>query len=345
MNCNYNYASDNGACLYLIGLSKIVADSSTFSNNQASNTASAVYFLGTDASTFTSCTFSSNYAMAGNTISLLFAPTTLNSITMTNNIADADSTGIFITFSVITISYSTFNTTRFPNSETSALAAANNAKVTGCFISISAGATVTITNSNFENGYAINGGFIYLAGNSNLTISGSKFTSGASMSNGGAIYASSFNSVTILGTSFKSCASGSDGSVFYFNSGITSVSSSSFTLIYNPSAIYLLGGTFTGSQITMTNSDTSNTQMNSNYYGSGMYVSNMNYFSLSSSSFTTLNYAGNGGAIYISDTTALRTSYTTSPIYTLTSCTFTSNSAYFGGALYIDYTKYTSIVS
>ena len=95
----------------------------------------------------------------------------------------------------------------------------------------------------------------------------------------------------------------------------------------------------------MINSDTSNTQMNSNYYGSGMYVSNMDSFSLSSSSFTSLNYAGNGGVIYISDTTASRTSYTTSPIYTLTSCTFTSNSAYFGGALYIDYTKYTSIVS
>ena len=165
------------------------------------------------------------------------------------------------------------------------------------------------------------------------------------MSNGGAIYASNFNHVIISDTSFSSCASGSDGSVFYFNSGITSVSSSSFTLIYSPSAIYLLGGTFTGSQITMTNSDTSNNEINSNYYGSGMYVSNMNYFSLSCSSFTSLNYSGYGGAIYISDTLILRTSYTTSPIYTLTSCTFISNSAYFGGALYIDYTKYTSIVS
>ena len=102
VSCNYNYASDSGACLYLIELSKITADTSTFSNNQASKTASAVYFLGTDASSFTSWTFSNNYAMSGNTISLFFAPTTLISIIVTNNIAEASSTGLFIIFSVVT---------------------------------------------------------------------------------------------------------------------------------------------------------------------------------------------------------------------------------------------------
>ena len=83
---NYNYASNSGGCLNLFGFSKIIADSSTFSNNQVSYTASAVYFLGTDESSFTSCTFSNNYAISGNTMSLLFSPTTLSSITMTNNI-------------------------------------------------------------------------------------------------------------------------------------------------------------------------------------------------------------------------------------------------------------------
>ena len=342
---NYNYVSDSGGWLYLIGSSKIVADTSTFSNNKASNTASAVYFLGTDTSTFATCTFSSNYAISGNTLSLLFAPTTFTSITISNNLADADSSGIFITFSIVTISSSTFNTTSFPNSETSSFAAADSAKTTGWYISISAGASVTVSNSNFENGYAINGGFIYMAGNSDLTISGSTFKSGSSKSNGGSIYASSFNKITISSSSFTNSASEADGSVFYFNSGTTSITSIIFSLTYNPSAIYLLGGTFAGNQITMTNSIATNTQMNSNYYGSGIFASNMNSFSLSSSTFTSLNYAGYGGAIYISDTSSSRTSYATNPTYSINSWTFTSNSAYYGGAVYVDYVKYASFTS
>ena len=130
---NYNYVSDSGGWLYLIGSSKIVADTCTFTNNQASNTASAVYFLGTDTSTFTTCTFTSNYAVSGNTLSLLFAPTTFTSITVLNNLADADSSGLFINFSTVTISSSTFNTTSFPNSETSSFSAADSAKITGWY--------------------------------------------------------------------------------------------------------------------------------------------------------------------------------------------------------------------
>ena len=117
-----------------------------------------------------------------------------------------------------------------------------------------------------------------MAGNSDLTISGSTFKSGSSKSNGGSIYASSFNKITISSSSFTNSASEADGSVFYFNSGTTSITSIIFSLTYNPSAIYLLGGTFAGNQITMTNSIATNTQMNSNYYGSGIFASNMNSF-------------------------------------------------------------------
>mmetsp|Transcript_42050 Transcript_42050/g.48769 ORF Transcript_42050/g.48769 Transcript_42050/m.48769 type:complete len:204 (-) Transcript_42050:2298-2909(-) len=131
VNCSYNYVTESGGCLNLIGSSKIAISSSTFTYNNAEQTSSAIYFLGTDPSSIQSSSFSNNYAKEGNTISLLFAPTTLTSITILNNKADADSAGVFINFSTVVITLSTFNTTIFPNSEATVKLAAEATRVTG----------------------------------------------------------------------------------------------------------------------------------------------------------------------------------------------------------------------
>ena len=170
-----NYAINGGAMM-------VDSKSSTFnligvncSNNFVTNTGSALYIIGTSSSSVSYSVFSFNTALEGNTISLLFSPTILTGITFKNNNANAESTGIFINFSVVLIQNCLFNTTIFPNGQSSLKNAAISSNLFGWFISISAGANVTIQNSTFQNGYAIYGGFIYIAGNSQIFISNSSF--------------------------------------------------------------------------------------------------------------------------------------------------------------------------
>ena len=62
----------------------------------------------------TDCTFSENVAEVGNTISFLFADTTLENTTMQNNECSVDSCNIFVSFSTVSIVDSTMTTTSVP---------------------------------------------------------------------------------------------------------------------------------------------------------------------------------------------------------------------------------------
>ena len=100
---------------------------------------------------------------------------------------------------------------------------------------------------------------------------------------------------------------------------------------------------FTVFQISITNIDSSSKIKDAKIYGTGIYATNMNSFSLASSNFTNINYGGNGGAIYLSDTTKTRKSIPDSASCTISSCYFVGNSGYNGGAIFIENIDYSII--
>lgn len=154
-----------------------------------------MYLLGTQESSITSSTFQGNDATEGNTITLLFADALISNIVIKDNTAMIQSTGIFITFSKVTVSDSTFRTDAYPNGAKTAKEVLFDKSLTGGFTCISAGSTVTFTRCSFVNGYAISGGSVYLSGNSAVTFESCIFINSYASYTGGAIYASDFKSL------------------------------------------------------------------------------------------------------------------------------------------------------
>ena len=343
---SHNYALSNGGVIYLSGKSYLVATDSMFSNNTASDQGSVLYFLGTSKSTMSDWSFISNTANNGNTMMLLFADTNLNNITVKDNQANIESTGIFINFSEVEIASSTFTTEKFMNGATTLIEASKKSRNTGLFISISAGCNVSIKDSSFKNGYADTGGYIYMVGTSDLTITGSTFEGSSVTGDGGAIYASRHQTLSIESCTFISNSAQRDGSVLYLDSGTTSVSSSNFTVTPITSAIYTSLNSFTGEHLIFQNENVSNTEYKQDVFGGGIQVLNAKYFEIISSTFNSLNFAEKGGAIYVMALASAKDSnIPTDPVYKIFNCTFTSNSAMNGGAIYVDNVDYAQINS
>lgn len=346
VDANNNHALETAAVLSLTGTSEANIENSTFYENLSEDQASVFYFLGTANNVITNCEFYSNEAWGGNTMMFLFANTVLTNITLYDNIVYADSTGIFITFSEITIADSLFKTQNLPFGASSLEQASLSAFNLGCFVSISAGCTVNIRDSNFQNGYGVSGGHLYISGNSEVTINGCNFGSTFVTSDGGAIYASGFKTLQILDSTFADHTAKRDGADLYLSSGSTTISNCNFTALPNPSSILVSSGNFTASNLKMENSQTSNTVINEGYLGGAIYAENTESFSLTDSEFSNFNYAEQGGAIFLSFLSALKGSAIPSmPTFVVSSCTFTSNSAVKGGAIYVDNVDYAQISS
>ena len=80
-------------------------------------------------------------------------------------------------------------------------------------------------------------------------------------------------------------------------------------------------------------------------FGAAIYASNLNIFTVKNSNFSDFNHGSVGGVIYISVSSTTRGAIPLNPIYSLESCSFKNNSAYKGGAIYIDYVEYALISS
>ena len=340
---DYNYAN-NGGWINSIGESSISISNSTFNHNYSNQSSSALYFLGAGKSSIVSSEISYNNANSGNTISLLFTPLTLTNVTFTDNISKEQSLGLFATFSFLTIQNSTFIIKNLPNSETNQANAASNSQITGCFILIGSSATLAITGSHFENGYSNYGGAIYISGNSDITISNSIFKNWYSSINGGAVYATGFKTFRLTSWNFEGNSCGSSGNDLWIKSGESHISNSKFVLKAGQSSISLEGGEFYGENIVMINQNQVNDIALRNYYwmGSGIYGASMNYFYLYNSSFTSLNYATYGGAIYLLVINKSNNKNLINPIYVFDSWKFESNSALFGGAIFLEEVEYAS---
>ena len=267
-------------------------------------------------------------------------------MTVKDNISFGDSTGLFITFSTVTITDSSFYTENLPGTMTTLEEAAITYKVYGCFLSISAGATVTVTNSEFLNGYAEIGGFIYLVGDSTLTLQSTNFKRGYTTSDGGAIYISGFKEFSVLNCSLFNNTAVKLGSSIYSASGKTKITNSSFQIHPGHTPIYLYDGTFVGKNITINNLVPTNMALIYEIKGGGIYAGDMDSFTLESSMIQNLNFAEKGGALYLETSDAGKAkTIPTNPVYSVSSCTFSSNKAHYGGAVYInnvEYVKFTS---
>ena len=340
-----NYASQNGGVMVLRGETYVAIENWVFSYNTAAS-ASVLYFLGTKTNTVTNSSFSNNIATEGNTIMWLFSATTFSNVTVKDNISFGDSTGLFITFSTVTITDSSFYTENLPGTTTTLEEAANTYQVYGCFLSISAGATVTVSNSEFLKGYAEIGGFIYLVGDSTLNLQSTNFERGYATSDGGAIYVSGFKELSVLNCIFSNNTAAKLGSSIYSTSGKTKITKSSFQMHPGHTSIYLDDGTFVGKNITIKNLVPNNMDLIYEVKGGGIYAGDMDSFTLESSMIQNLNFAEKGGALYLETSDASKAkAIPANPVYSVTSWIFSSNKAYYGGAVYIknvEYVKFTS---
>jgi hypothetical protein len=83
------------------------------------------------------------------------------------------------------------------------------------------------------------------------------------------------------------------------------------------------------------NADTSNNNFLTNF-GGGIYAQNSGTFTLKSSTFSNLNHARSGGGVALGITQSEKpTIIPSNPTHEIENCTFTSNTANFGGGLYI----------
>ena len=263
-------------------------------------------------------------SVSGNSIQLLFAATSMDSITLKNNVGYDESTGIFITFSQVTIAGSTFTTDSFPFGTTTVQQAAEASLNSGWFIYISAGSNINIGTSKFTNGYGANGAHIYFSGNSNLALTSTNFTTGYSSGDGGAIFATSFGSISISSCIFTSNKSGRNGASLYLNFGTSTIQDTTFTVNAGATPLYILEGNFTGSSLTINNADTSNTVIYETTQGGAIYTSSMTSLSITSSNFNNLNYAYYGGAIYMIMSAAKRpNTIPSTATHIISGCTFT----------------------
>ena len=314
VQCKYNYAN-NGAWIYSIGASNLSIRNSSIKYNYAAQMASALYFLGASMTSITSTEISNNFAKSEDAIYQLFTPLTLVNVTFINNAAEKLSAGIFVAFSTLNIQNSTFKNTQFPSPAKDTVSAAANSQINGWFVSVSSGATLTITDSQFDSGYANYGGAIYVSGNSKIVVSYSDFINWYAFMNGGAIYATGFQTITLSNWEFEGNSWGITGTDLWFKSGESNISNTNFKLIAGPSSIYLEGGYFYAKNINISSINMNIIQRNYELFGSGITGISMNYFSLFNSSISNINYGINGGAILLTRISSTKTKIPQNPNY------------------------------
>jgi predicted outer membrane repeat protein len=331
-----NYASSQGGAVEVLSSSTLSITSATFSLNESPDS-SWIYALGTsNTNVVNGTTFEDNKATTGRTVSWLFADAKIYNSTFKDNSSTKETEGIFVTFSTVEIEDTTFENTEsmYGNDSASSL------QVPGGFIYVSVGVTITIKSWTFTKGNAYSGGAIYMSGNSIIYLSYSTFTDNYSYNYGGSIYLSNYDNIEISNSEFALGISTSLGSEIYSEAGTLTISSCNFTIKSISVAVYLKSTTFSGAGLIITNYDTSNTVKTSNE-GGAIYSSDSPSFTLEDSTISDINFATLGGAVFIE--TETQTSIPASASHKISNVTFSNNTAYYGGALYVKEVDYLEI--
>jgi hypothetical protein len=141
---------------------------------------------------------------------------------------------------------------------------------------------------------------------------------------------------SFIDSTFEKNDASDNGCSMYLNSGTTQLTNVTFDVEPNPSPIYISGGNFTATDITIANSETTNSVINKAVLGGGIHASNLESFVIQTSTFTYLNYAKYGGAIYAVMTSTVKDdTIPDSSTHRIIGSTFTNNKAYSGGAVYV----------
>jgi predicted outer membrane repeat protein len=152
--------------------------------------------------------------------------------------------------------------------------------------------------------------------------------------------------LSITNSNFTSHTAERYGSDIFADSGSTTITGLNFTIIPNPSSIYINGGNFTASDIRVINSETSNTVTTLGVNGGAIYATNTDDFSVTASIFSNINFAELGGAIYMTYLASSKAdSIPDTASFSIASTTFTNNVAIKGGAIYVDNVDYAQITS
>jgi predicted outer membrane repeat protein len=241
--------------------------------------------------------------------------------------------------------YSIFSTLTFTTcvfNDTDKGAAFDNQQVTGGFLYLSTGSTVSITQSQFIQGNATYGGAIYILGNADVSIKQGTFTENEA-DQGGAIYATSYNTFSITeSTTFSGNKALSHvGECLYITNAfqILNIDSTTFTVADN--AIYLKR---TGISINLSTFTGTSTTLDKNYeYAGGIEFDEVAEGTINNCIFTKL--VGKGGAIKIRSNPYFK-QLNTNVNYmisntNITNCTSVSH----GGGIYIDVVKEVNLTN
>ncbi|CAG9326025.1 unnamed protein product [Blepharisma stoltei] len=185
----------------------------------------------------------------------------------------------------------------------------------------------TISNSKFYSQSGDQGSFIYATTQSEVDMYNSTFTDGVSTSSAGAIFSIS-STVTMDNCTFtrSNATTGGGGAILAYSSSILTIKNSFLTDSYSKD----VGGVINSYESDL---EVSKTVMK-NYKWGAIYGSKMNSVKLENSQF--LNGVGaSGGALTCVSCESI----------TITSCTFESNTAEEGGALYLSTSSDTEITN
>lgn len=328
------YYSPNSASAHLaIGSTEQNDNPVIFKNNTAAQSAGVIYSgIMNGLIIYGNTVFEGNQALNGNGgVICVYGMLTAKNTVFKDNSSTASGGAIYSTYTsaeaktrYVNISDCTFTNNHATSGGALALNASSSEFVNG--------AIATVTNSEFISNTAKSGGAISTDIKSQLTVKDSLFTQNSSQSEAGVIYAEYQSVVNIFGSTFTSNTSGSHGGVISLRSSYLNVDQTEFSdnaSGANGGILYVsyLSSCDNNSDVVITNSLISGNHADS--YGGAMYVTRRNIendtqiLTVKNTDFTQNSAGSNGGAIVF---TGNSESY-------LTDVTFTSNTAYEGGAL------------
>ena len=333
------------------GYSKIVMDNWQFYDNIANDEWSVLYFIGAIKSHIQFTKFRNNTVLKdGNTIELNFSDAVFINSTIEYNTANINSMGVLASSSVMYVYNCTFKSdiSRVGSNKPKNLPFFTGGH--GGFFFISSGSELIIQTSTFENWYAKSGGCIYMIGTSRSDAYAVTFSGAEASNNGGVIFADTNREVIINNWHFSKSAA-PIGSYIFIQDGNVQISNSNFLLSSTITPIRMEKGHLSLQNTnfikdTSTDYDAEPGDI-TGIEGGIIYGSNLQYLNIANTKFEGMTTANKGGVLYL--TSIISSSKTTARDgdneMLIQNWSFTSNSAKYGGAIYIENISYLDIES
>jgi predicted outer membrane repeat protein len=319
------------AVLDVLQNSHVTMTNCTFSENISAQDSSVMYVSDATSMTVTNSKFIKNKSLnGGNSITLIFSYLiSFTGCEFTANQATKESSHIYSIFTTLGITNCTFDDTDRNASFTGT--------ITGGFMYLSTGSTVTITNTRFIQGVAVYGGAIYILGSADVSIESTTFTNN-NADQGAAIHATTYSTLSISNNCRFSGnnANSKVGEWLYVTNAFAALVISDSVFLVTDNAIYLKRTDATITSCTFTG-DSSATIDPLNEYAGGIEFDEVSTGSIMNSTFRMLH--GKGGAFKISSNPYFK-NQDGDVSYTITNSSISDcESVDNGGGIYVDTIK------